>query len=166
MRLHRRGRWSADRAGGLRAALKDGGSASTAFPAAYEPSGEDFFSPGLMEADLMRRVLPGPEYSRWLDRFSPGWREAPPGPWGGEPALVSDLSDPKIAHLVGLNLSRAWTLEGIASALPDGDPRRANLLEAAGAHAREGLRYVFSGHYEGEHGLATFAVYLLTRAGT
>ena len=130
------------------------------YPAAYEPSGEDFFSPGLNEADLMRRVLPAEAFARWLDLFSPGWKEAPPGAWAA-PARVSDLSDPKITHLVGLNLSRAWTLEGIASALPDGDPRRAVLRRAADAHAREGLRYVFSGHYEGEHWLATFAVYLL-----
>lgn len=134
------------------------------YPAAYEPSGEDFFSPGLNEADLMRRVLPAAEFSLWFERFSPGWREVPPRAWA-EPARVSDLADPKITHLVGLNLSRSWALEGIASALPEDDPRRASLRKAAEAHAREGLRCVSSGHYEGEHWLATFAVFLLTRAG-
>ena len=131
-----------------------------AFPAAYEPSGEDFFSAGLNEADLMRRVLPAEDFSRWLDGFMP----ALPAAWS-TPAEVSDLSDPRIVHLVGLNLSRAWTLQGIASALPADDPRRSALDAATQAHTVAGMRCVFSGHYEGEHWLATFAVYHLTRSG-
>lgn len=131
-----------------------------AFPAAYEPSGEDFFSSGLNEADLMRRVLPAAEFSPWLAEFMP----ALPAGWT-VPAEVSDLSDPRIVHLVGLNLSRAWTLQGIASALPPDDARRAPLETSMKAHTDAGLRYVFSGHYEGEHWLATFAVYHLTNAG-
>ena len=131
-----------------------------AYPAAYEPSGEDFFSPGLNEADLMRRVLPAAEFSKWLADFMP----ALPPAWTA-PAEVSDLSDPRIVHLVGLNLSRAWTLQGIAAALPADDARRAAIDAAMKAHAEAGLRYVFSGHYEGEHWLATFAVYHLSRSG-
>ncbi len=131
-----------------------------AYPAGYEPSGEDFFSPGLNEADLMRRVLRAEEFSRWLAGFMPSL----PTAWT-TPAEVSDLSDPRIVHLVGLNLSRAWTLQGIASALPAEDPLRKTLHAAMQTHAAAGLRYVFSGHYEGEHWLATFAVYHLTATG-
>ncbi len=134
------------------------------YPVAYEPSGEDFFSSGLNEADLMRRVLAPDAFSRWLDAFWPGLRRGELGGWG-TPAQVSDLADPKIVHLVGLNLSRAWTLRGIASALPATDPRRAKLDAAASAHGAEGLKYVLSGHYEGEHWLGTFAVYYLTDSG-
>ena len=129
-------------------------------PAAYEPSGEDFFSPGLNEADLMRRILPGADFSKWLTGFMP----EVPAAWT-IPAEVSDLADPRIVHLVGLNLSRAWTLGGIASALPAEDVRREKLLAAMHAHAAAGLRYVFSGHYEGEHWVGTFAVYHLTGSG-
>jgi hypothetical protein len=82
-----------------------------------------------------------------------------------QPAIVSDVTDPQIVHLVGLNLSRGWTQRGIASALADGDPRRQVLELSARTHCQEGLKYVFSGHYAGEHWLATFAVYLLTDAG-
>ncbi len=134
------------------------------YPLAYEPSGEDFFSSGLNEADLMRRVLPRKDFARWLKAFWPSLRRGDTGAWGN-PAEVSDLSDPKIVHLVGLNLSRAWTLQGIASALPPQDARRRELTKAAAAHAAAGLKYVFSGHYEGEHWLGTFAVYYLTGSG-
>jgi hypothetical protein len=135
-----------------------------AFAAAFEPSGEDFFSAGLNEADLMRRVLPAVEFGSWLDGFLPGVTKGLPVAWA-TPAEVSDLSDPRIVHLVGLNLSRAWTLDAIASALPAEDPRRRPLEASRDAHATAGLRYVFSGHYEGEHWLGTFAVYHLTAVG-
>ena len=131
-----------------------------AFPATCEPSGEDFFSPGLNEADLMRRVLPATEFSDWLSEFMP----ALPPAWSA-PAEVSDLSDPRIVHLVGLNLSRAWTLQGIVSALPAESSQRQAIDSAMQAHAAAGLRYVFNGHYEGEHWLGTFAVYYLTGSG-
>jgi hypothetical protein len=134
------------------------------YPINYEPSGEDFFSPGLNEADLMRRVLAPAEFSQWLDEFVPGLRRGDLGNWA-RPAEVSDVSDPRIVHLAGLNLSRAWTLQGVQSALPPADPRRTTLAAAASAHETAGLSYVFSGHYEGEHWLATFAVYLVSRAG-
>jgi hypothetical protein len=131
------------------------------YPSHYEPSGEDFFSPGLNVADLMHRVLPPKEFSEWLDVFLPGLRRGRLGGWS-TPAEVSDLSDPRIVHLVGLNLSRAWTMQGIASALAAKDKRRTHLERAAKAHAEAGLKYVSSGHYEGEHWLATFAVYCLS----
>jgi hypothetical protein len=134
------------------------------YPIGYEPSGEDFFSSGLNEADLMRRVMPAADFSTWLDGFFPGLKSGEMGNWG-KPAVISDISDPKIGHLAGLNLSRAWTLHGIASALAPEDPRRARLLVSAQSHAEAGLKYVFSGHYEGEHWLGTFAIYLLTEAG-
>lgn len=134
------------------------------YPANYEPSGEDFFSAGLNEADLMRRVLPPAEYSEWLTRFMPEIGVANDYPLL-QPVEVSDVTDGKIVHLAGLDLSRAWCLQGIASALSENDPRRSILIESANAHAQVGFRYVFSGHYEGEHWLATFAVYSLTQVG-
>ena len=95
--------------------------ADEACPIGYEPSGQDFLSPCLAEADLMRRVLPPDRFAAWLDRFLPGLRGAGEG-WLA-PAEVPDRADPKLAHLDGLNLSRAWMLEGIASGLPPADPR-------------------------------------------
>ncbi len=135
------------------------------YPTSYEPSGEDFFSPGLNVADLMRRVLPRDEFSVWLDAYLPGLRAGKLGAWSTA-AEVSDLTDPRIVHLVGLNLTRAWTLRGAASALTAKDPRRATLEAAQRLHATAGLKSVFSGTYEGEHWLATFAVYLLSDAGS
>jgi hypothetical protein len=129
-------------------------------PLSYEPSGEDFFSPCLEEADLMRRVLPAGEFSSWLGSFLP--QLAVEGQAPLVPAVAADPTDPKLVHLDGLNLTRAWTMRGIAGALPASDPRRALLLAAADAHARAGLARVSSGNYEGEHWLASFAVYLLT----
>ena len=131
------------------------------YPANYEPSGEDFFSAALAEADLMRRVLAPGQYSEWLDGFLPGLREGDLGRLL-QPATVSDVTDGKIVHLAGLNLHRAWTMRSVARALPVGDPRAGVLLESAGDHLAAGLDYVFSGHYEGEHWLATFAIYGLT----
>jgi Protein of unknown function (DUF2891) len=133
-------------------------------PLSYEPSGEDFLSPCLAEADLMRRVLPPARYAEWLQHFMPA---IPPGQarrWI-EPAMVTDPGDPKLAHLDGLNLSRAWMLEGMASGLPAGDARIARLRAAAQAHRDAGLRAVTGEHYEGGHWLGTFAVYLVTGRG-
>lgn len=136
-----------------------------AYPTSYEPSGEDFFSPGLNVADLMRRVLSADEFSNWLDGYLPNAQAGDIGGWE-RPAEVSDLSDPRIVHLVGLNLSRAWTIQGILTALDSADPRRPVLEEAERRHANAGLQHVFSGHYEGEHWLATFAVYYYTHSGS
>ncbi len=133
-------------------------------PLAYEPSGEDFLSPCLAEADLMRRVLPAAEFSDWLAQFMP---RLPRDGFAGwlPPAEISDRADPKLAHLDGLNLSRAWMLEGVVAALPGADPRRAALVAAAGEHARAAVPAVTGEHYEGGHWLGSFATYLLTRAG-
>ena len=127
-------------------------------PLGYEPSGEDFLSPCLAEADVMRRVLPPREFATWLSRFLPQTRLP-------KPEVVTDPSDPRLAHLDGLNLSRAWMLEGIISGLPKGDTRVATLTAAANAHRRSGLAAVTGEHYEGGHWLGSFAVYLTTHRG-
>jgi Protein of unknown function (DUF2891) len=131
-------------------------------PARWEPDGADFFSPSLMEADLMRRVLPPAEFRAWLGRYLPNLAKGEPATLM-TPATVSDRTDPQIVHLDGLNLSRAWCLKGIAAALPDGDAARKVLLESAARHAEAGLKHVASGDYAGEHWLASFAVYMLSK---
>lgn len=133
----------------------------TNYPARWEPGGEDFFSPALMEADLMRRVLKAPEFGRWFHRFLPSLTRTQPRTLL-VPATVSDRSDPKLVHLDGLNLSRAWGMRNIASALPRNDPARRILAQAADAHAKDALAHVASGDYAGEHWLASFAVYMLS----
>lgn len=133
-------------------------------PIEYEPSGEDFLSPCLGEADLVRRVLPPAEFASWLSTFLPGIPRDGRGGWLA-PGVVTDPTDPKLAHLDGLNLSRAWMLEGIASALPANDPRLAGLRAAAAAHRESGLRSVTGEHYEGGHWLGSFATYLVTGRG-
>lgn len=131
------------------------------YPTHYEPSGNDFFSPGFNEADLMRRVLSREEFSGWLDTFLPQLRNGQMGPML-VPVEVSDVTDGHLVHLAGLDLSRAWTMAGIATALPASDPRKAMLQDSARNHFDAGMTYVNSGHYEGEHWLATFAVYYAT----
>ncbi len=123
------------------------------YPAAWEPGGNDFLSPCLVEADLMRRVLP--DFADWFGAFL------------GEipktlltPALASDRSDGQLAHLDGLNLSRAWCFFHLARFVPDGKP----LLETARRHLKAGLENVASGSYAGEHWLATFAAYAASAA--
>ena len=138
--------------------------ADRACPLGYEPSGHDFLSPCLAEADLMRRVLGPEEFAGWFRAFLPTLPTDGSGDWL-EPGIVLDPTDPKLAHLDGLNLSRAWMLEGIAAGLPDGDPRIAALRAAAGVHRDTGLRSVTGEHYEGGHWLGTFAVYLVTARG-
>ncbi len=134
-------------------------------PLGYEPSGEDFLSPCLGEADLMRRVLPPKEFATWLSALLPQIPTKGNAPWL-VPVVSPDPSDPKLAHLDGLNLSRAWMLEGIASGLPKGDPRLASLRATANAHRAAGLAAVTGAHYEGGHWLDSFAVYLVTQRGT
>jgi hypothetical protein len=133
-------------------------------PLAYEPSGEDFLSPCLGEADLMRRVLPSREFARWLQTFLPQISPARKRAWL-EPVVSPDPSDPRLAHLDGLNLSRAWMLEGIAAGLPKGDQRLPAIMAAAEKHRSAGLAAVTGKHYEGGHWLGSFAVYLVTRRG-
>jgi hypothetical protein len=134
------------------------------YPMRFEPSGQDFFSSGLNEADLMRRVLDREQFSAWLTQFLPGLDVGQ----GGSlfvPVEVSDPTDGHIVHLAGLNLSRAWCMQGIASSLPASDLRIQHLRQSAEDHANAGFQYVFSGHYEGDHWLATFAIYLLANVG-
>jgi hypothetical protein len=133
-------------------------------PLSYEPSGQDFLSPCLAEADLMRRLLPPARFAPWLSAFLPAIPRAATGTWI-TPAVVTDPTDPKLAHLDGLNLSRAWMLDGIAFGLPPRDPRVLALSAAARAHREAGLRAVTGEHYEGGHWLGTFAVYLSTARG-
>lgn len=131
------------------------------YPARMEPGGADFFSPALMEAELMRRVL-GPErFLPWLRRFLPGIGHADP-PSLFTPARVADRADLQIVHLDGLNLGRAWCMRSLAAAVPASDPAHATLLRSADLHAAASLPHVQSGHYGGEHWLATFAVLALT----
>ena len=131
------------------------------YPAAWEPGGEDFFSPALMEADLMRRVMSKSEFAAWFHRFLPGIARNQPKQLL-QPAIVTDRTDPKLVHLDGLNLSRAWCMRSIAVALPAKDPARRMLSRSADAHANAALPFIASGNYEGEHWLASFAVYMLT----
>lgn len=132
-------------------------------PLAYEPSGEDFLSPCLGEADLMRRVLPSGEFADWLRDFMPQISSS--GAAWLKPVVSPDRSDPKLAHLDGLNLSRAWMLNGVAAALPKDDKRLPAIEAAAEAHEQAGLAAVTGEHYEGGHWLGSFAVYLVTRRG-
>ena len=133
-------------------------------PIGYEPSGQDFVSPCIAEADVVRRVLAPPEFAAWLTRFLPRLPTSNSGTWLPI-GVVTDKTDGKLAHLDGLNLSRAWMLEGIASGLPTGDLRRQALLAAARIHATSGLAAVTGERYEGGHWLGSFATYLTTRRG-
>jgi hypothetical protein len=131
------------------------------YPGAWEPGGEDFFSAALMEADLMRRVMKPREFATWFHKFLPGVAKGSPASLV-QPAIVTDRSDPKLVHLDGLNLSRAWCMRSIAKALPETDPARKVLSISADKHAAAALAHVASGDYAGEHWLASFAVYLLS----
>lgn len=132
-------------------------------PLAYEPSGHDFLSPALAEADLMRRVMTGDEFAGWLHGF---FAEAflPGGPTL-EPVVCRDPSDGKLAHLLGLNLSRAWMLEGIVHTLAEDDPCRLRLERCADDHRRAGRAAIETDEYAGTHWLASFAVWLLSGRG-
>ena len=133
----------------------------TMYPAAWEPSGHDFLSPALAEAELMARVFPPEEFGTWLSVFLPGIA-------GGEPAtlftpaVVSDPADGAIAHLHGLNASRAWGWRRIAESLPDGDPRIESAVAAARTHAGAALPHVVGDDYNVEHWLACYAVLMLS----
>ncbi len=126
---------------------------------AWEPSGEDFLSPALVEAEAMRRLLPPGDFAPWLDAFLPRIAEKAPASLF-TPATVSDRSDGRIVHLDGLNLSRAWCWRSLARSWPAADPRRARAEVAVDAHLAASLPHV-AGDYMGEHWLATFAVLAL-----
>jgi hypothetical protein len=127
---------------------------------AWEPGGDDFLSPTLMEVECMRRVLPAEDFLPWLDGFLPHLAQRKPSTLF-VPAMVSDRSDGKIAHLDGLNLSRAFCLRSLARALKADDPRRPIVVESAEQHLAASLPHV-TGHYMGEHWLATYALLALT----
>ncbi len=135
-------------------------------PLWLEPSGHDFLSPCLGAADFMRRVLPPPQFAAWLSTALP---DVPTDGRGDveflRPVVPADRSDGKLVHLDGLNLSRAWMLEGIAAGLPADDARRPALLAAAATHAKVGIDAVGDAHYAGSHWLGTFAVYLTSGRG-
>lgn len=133
-------------------------------PLAYEPSATDFLSPALAEADLMRRLLPSRQFSTWLQTFLPQIPEIPDGDWL-MPVYVSDPTDGQLAHFAGLNLSRAWMLQGIANALANHDPRITSLELAAANHRDAGLPYATHPHYMLSHWVPTFVIYLLSERG-
>ena len=131
------------------------------YDAKWEPGGEDFFSPSLMEADLMRRILKPADFGKWFLQFLPQV-ESGKAKSLLEPAIVTDRTDPKLVHLDGLNLSRAWCMYGIANSLPQNKKLAEVLLNSAFKHAEAGLSNIVSGNYEGEHWLASFAVYMMS----
>jgi hypothetical protein len=127
------------------------------YPLAYEPLGWDFLSPALTEADLMRRVLEDGAFEAWLETFLPDPDVIP------APVDVSPGSDDGVElHLVGLNLSRAWCLAGLADAL-DGGQHAPALERSARAHAERGLERAFTEDYAGAHWLSSFVLYLISR---
>jgi hypothetical protein len=125
---------------------------------AWEPSGDDFLSPALMEAELMRRILSAADFAAWFAGFLPDLAEGRPATLFA-PARVSDRGDGKIAHLDGLNLSRAWCWRGLARSLAD-EPIATLARDAADRHLAVSLPHV-SGDYMGEHWLASFALLAL-----
>jgi len=131
---------------------------------AWEPGGDDFLSSALMEAECMRRALPDFEFTGWMSGFLPRLAEGQPSTLF-KPAIVSDRTDGKIAHLDGLNLSRAWCWRSVALAWPETDPLHAAGRAAARVHLEAGLPHV-AGDYMGEHWLATFAVLALSGEGS
>jgi hypothetical protein len=130
-----------------------------ACPAWGEPSGDDFLSSALIEAECMRRLIPETDFLPWFDAFLPEIKHRKPETLF-TPASVSDRTDGKIAHLDGLNLSRAWCWRSLARTLPASDPRRAIMEKAADEHLASGLAHV-AGDYMGEHWLASFATLAL-----
>ena len=133
----------------------------TDYPAGYEPSGHDFLSPALTEAEQMTRLLAQPEFADWLAEFLPGIADGEPSALF-TPAVVSDAGDGQIAHLHGLNASRAYCWRRIAESLPDGDARIAPALAAARTHLDAVLPHVIGDDYMVEHWLAAYAVLALT----
>ena len=116
---------------------------------AWEPSGDDFLSPTLIEALCMKRLLPADEFAAWFAAFLPDLARREPAVLF-TPATVSDRSDGKIAHLDGVNLSRAWCMRELGG-FGDAPQRH---IEAALGHV--------AGNYMGEHWLASFAVLALS----
>jgi hypothetical protein len=131
------------------------------YPANLEPSGSDFLSPALTEAELMAQVLRPGDFAEWLGVFLPGIGHGEPGSLF-TPVVVPDPADGYIAHLHGLNASRAWCWRRLAETLPDGDPRIEAAVSAAQAHAQAALPHVVGDDYTVEHWLASYAVLMLS----
>lgn len=127
------------------------------YPADYEPNGDDFLSGGLVEAVLMRRVLGGRSFADWWTDFQPSADAL--AAWL-QPVAVRDASDPKIVHLHGLNLSRAWCWRQLLPAL-DQDLMTA-VETAIETHLGASLHAAGDGDYVGTHWLASFALLALT----
>jgi hypothetical protein len=152
-----------DRVAALDARARDWHAGDRGAPVDYEPSGHDFLSPTLAVADLMRRVLPPGEFAAWCTGLLPGPMSAGLARWL-TPVTSPDRADGKLAHLDGLNLTRAWMLAAVARALPPGHPLCAPLGAAAEAHHAAGLAAArATREYAGTHWLGSFAVYALTR---
>ena len=134
----------------------------TDYPVEYEPLGWDFLSPALTEADLVRRVLDADAFGDWLDHFLPDVRESPYDSLLDPVDVETDDADGAALHLVGLNLSKAWCLAGVAETLED-HPYAAPLEASARRHVEHGLEPAFTGDYAGSHWLSSFVLYLLTR---
>jgi Protein of unknown function (DUF2891) len=158
-------RLAADGDARLAEAITDAGArwyrADMGYPGGWEPSGSDFLSPALVEAELMTQLLRPDGFGPWLADFLPGIEAGQPRALF-EPAIVTDASDGQIAHLHGLNASRAWCWRRIAESLPPGDARFGPALAAAHVHADTALPHVVGDHYMVEHWLAAYAVLLLT----
>ncbi len=131
------------------------------WPARFEPSGHDFLSPALTEAELMARLLPGGEFAAWLSEFLPGIEDREPATLFA-PVIVSDASEGQIAHLHGLNASRAWCWRRLAESLPPDDARTGPAAEAASTHLAAALPHVTGSDYMVEHWLAAYAVLAMT----
>lgn len=130
------------------------------YPARYEPGGDEFLSGGLMEAVLMRQVMDDCGFGEWWDLFSPGQAEL--GTWL-TPVAVADRTDPKMSHLDGLNLSRAWCWRLLGPALPA--PLQSFAVRAWSDHLEASLPQAVDGHYVATHWLATFALLALEDLG-
>ena len=133
-------------------------------PLAFEPGSTDFLSPALATADLMRRLLHPPEFADWLWHFL-GHDALDTLPVRMAPVHVASFSDGQLAHFAGLNISRAWMLAAIHSALPTDDPRRPLLLDLAQRHQEIGLVDALHDDYMVSHWAPSFAVYLLSQRG-
>jgi hypothetical protein len=131
------------------------------YPAHYEPSGEDFYSPCLVEAGLMARILPREQFLSWFDRYLPRLAQGEPFNLL-RPAPVSDPTDPKIAHLIGLNLNKGWVWRRLSGLFAPEDPRRALSSDAANAHYAAALPLLDAQDFNRAHWLTSFAVYTLT----
>lgn len=128
-------------------------------PAYLEPDGSDFFSPSLQIADLMTRILPQKEYVKWFNHFY----EKRSIENISQIPVISDINDFQTVHLVGLSFTRAWCMKSIAKFLPENHKYKKTFEETADKFLSNALPLVFKGNYGGDHWLASFAVYALSK---